>query len=153
MADFTPKKVSGESGPGIRPKAEGSRDVEHEDPPVLHLQAHHIGKLFSDGKMPKVGSKIKVSGLVHVGATSEHQEAPPSGGKAKGGEGNTRRTMALHFHKMEVGIDQQSSDAKEQGQKDGMKAAIDKALTKDAGSSAEKGKAKGTTPTPRGGGD
>jgi hypothetical protein len=149
MADFTPKKEAG--------KAKGSLPMdnasEHQEPPVLHLQAHHIGKLFKDGKMPKVGSKIKVSGLVHVGAMSEHQDAPPSGGKAQtGGEGNTRRSMTLHFHKMEMGTDGIDGQ-KEESQKDGMKAEIDKALTSHAGSEAEKGKAKGKTPTPRGGED
>ena len=153
MADFTPKKVASESGPGIHPKAEGSRDVEHEAPPVMHLEAHHIKKLFGN-KMPPIGSKIKVHGLVHVGAYSEDHAGPPSGGKAQAGdEGNTGRTMTLHFHKMEHGKDGTSDGVDDQSQNDGMKAAIDKALTKDAGSEATKGKAKGKTPTPRGGGD
>ena len=52
--------------------------------------------------MPPIGSKIKFHAVAHVGAYSEGADGPPSGGKAKGGEGNTQRTMALHFHKMET---------------------------------------------------
>jgi hypothetical protein len=133
MADFTPKKLAGESGPGIKPKAEGSRDVEHDAPPVMHLEAHHIAKLFKN-KMPPVGSKIPMHAVVHVGAYSEDADGPPSGGKAKGGEGNTKRTMTLHFHKMEHGTDQQSSDAEKEGQSaKGAKAEMDKALARQAG--------------------
>src|SRR5271165_7638266 len=121
MADFTPKNGS-ENEPGTRGygepkdhtpnarapsggKAKGA-SAEHQAPPVLHLEAHHIEKLFKN-KMPPIGSKIKVHGLVHVGAYSEGADGPPSGGKAKGGEGNTGRTMALHFHKMDVAQDNQ----------------------------------------------
>src|ERR1700690_1926839 len=101
MADFTPRKVASESGPGIHPKAEGSRDVEHEAPPHIYLEHHHLAKLGLK-EMPKVGSKIKISGLAHVGATSEHDSAssPGQGGKDEGG---AKRSMTLHLHKMEIG--------------------------------------------------
>jgi hypothetical protein len=136
MADFTPKKVSGETGRGITPKAEGSMDVEHESPPVMHLEAHHIGKLFGS-KMPPIGSKIKVHGLVHVGAFNEGSAGPPSGGKAKGGEGHTKRSMTLHFHKMDMGTngpDTPGSEVEQQEQsKKGAKAEMDKALRREAG--------------------
>ena len=137
MADFTPKKVSGETGPGITPKAEGSMDAEHESPPVMHLEAHHIGKLFGS-KMPPIGSKIKVHGLVHVGAFNEGSAGPPSGGKAKGGEGHTKRSMTLHFHKMEMGTGHQSSNSEveQEGEKaKGAKAEMDKALQRAEGGS------------------
>jgi hypothetical protein len=152
MADFTPKKVSGETGPGIKPKAEGSMDVEHQAPPVMHLEAHHIQKLFKN-KMPPIGSKIPVHAVVHVGAYSEDQAGPPSGGKAKGGEGNAPRSMTLHFHKMDMGQEGIGEEDQAQSQRDGAKAAIDKALTKDAGKESAKGKPAGKTPAPRGGQD
>ena len=128
-------------------KAKGSlatNNVEHQSPPSLYLGHEHLAK-FGIKNMPAVGTKVKISGVAHVGATSENQDHGDGGGP--------RRSMTLHMHKMEVGTDQQSSDAKEQGQKDGMKAAIDKALTKDAGSESKNHKAPGKTPTPRGGGD
>ena|SRR5271156_4676793 len=134
MADFTPKKLSTEKS-----GAKGSLamdNTEHQAPPVMHLEAHHIDKLFK-GKMPKVGSKIKVSGLVHVGATSEHQEHNPSGGKAPGGEGKTRRTATLHFHKMDVATDGPGKEVdQEEESKKGAKAEMDKALSKGAGGPA-----------------
>lgn len=137
MADFTPKKVSGETGPGINPgPSVGTKDVEHESPPVMHLEAHHIGKLFGS-KMPPIGSKIKVHGLVHVGAFNEGSAGPPSGGKAKGGEGHTKRSMTLHFHKMDMGKngpDTPGSEVEQQEQsKKGAKAEMDKALRREAG--------------------
>ena len=82
MADFTPKKVSKEAA-----KEKGGMlahdNTEHQAPPRLYLENHHLEKLLPKGsKMPPVGSKIKVSGLVHVGSTSENSEHAPSGGKA-----------------------------------------------------------------------
>ena|ERR1700676_367164 len=141
MADFTLKKGKETN------KAKGSlpmeNTAEHEAPPRLYLEHHHLAKLGLT-KMPPVGSKIKISGLAHVGATSEDQ--------SPGIKGGARRSMTLHLHKMEVGKEG-IDGASEETQKDGMKSEIDKALTKHAGSEAEKGKAKGKTPTPRGGGD
>jgi hypothetical protein len=151
MADFTPKKVSTEKG-----KAQGSLatdNTEHQEPPRLYLEHHHLAALGMD-KMPPVGSKIKISGLAHVGATSENSSDAPSGGKAggKGGEGNTRRSMTLHLHQMEMGksgIGGVSDVAQEADSAKGAKAAMDKAL----GSETAKGKAKGKTPAVRAGGD
>jgi hypothetical protein len=151
MADFTPKKVSSEKGTAKGSLAHDNTS-EHQAPPRIYLEHHHLEKLGMT-KMPPVGSKIKISGLAHVGATSENASDGPSGGKAPGGEGNTRRSMTLHLHKMEMGKDGVSDGEKEESQKDGMKGAIDKALTKAAGSEASKGKAMGKTPTPRAGGD
>lgn len=117
---------------------------EHQAPPSLYLGHEHLAK-FGIKEIPKVGSKIKISGIAHVGATSENVDHGDGGGP--------RRSMTLHMHKMEVGTDKQSSDAKEQGQKDGMKAAIDKALTKDAGSETKNHGKPGKAPAPRGGQD
>ena len=152
MATFAPKK-----DPTTAKGSLAHDNTEHQAPPVLHLQAHHIDKLFK-GKMPKVGSKIKVHGLVHVGSTSESHEHAPSGGKAKGGEGNTQRTATLHFHKMEIGtdgpegkeVDQEAESAK------GAKAEMDKALKRGAGGAKKQsaeGEEDGHEETPRGGGD
>ena len=120
-------------------KAKGA-SAEHLSPPVLHLEAHHIEKLFKN-KMPPIGSKIKFHAVAHVGAYNEGADGPPSGGKAKGGEGNTKRTMALHFHKMETdvgtehapGVDQSAERAA------GAKAEMDKALEREAGGKKGKG--------------
>ena len=157
MADFTPKKVSKEAA-----KEKGGvlahDNTEHQAPPRLYLEHHHLEKLLPKGsKMPPVGSKIKVSGLVHVGSTSENSEHAPSGGKAKGGEGNTKRSMTLHFHKMEMGtdgpgkeVDQDAETAK------GAKAEMDKALKRGAGGSKKQsaeGEEDGAEETPRAGGD
>ena len=91
MADFTPKKEAGKAKGSI-----GAPESQHEhmSPPTVHLQDHHIGELFK-GKLPSVGSKIKISAVAHVGASSENQDMG-DGGKA-------RRNMTLHFHKMDVG--------------------------------------------------
>jgi hypothetical protein len=140
MADFTPKKVSTEKGAATGSLAK-QNDVEHQDPPHMYLEHHHLEKLGLT-KMPPVGSKIKVSGLAHVGATSENSSDGPSGGKAggKGGEGNTRRSMTLHFHKMEMGTGKQGSDvADEEQSAQGAKAAMDKALSRELGGKKSKG--------------
>lgn len=131
-------------GANVRPpsggKAKGA-SAEHLAPPVLHLEAHHIEKLFKN-KMPPVGSKIKFNAVAHVGAYNEDSSGPPSGGKAQqGGEGSTKRTMALHFHKMQTdvgtehapGVDQEAERAK------GAKAEMDKALEREAGGKKGKG--------------
>lgn len=129
MADFTPKKLSKEKG-----KAVGSLPVdnaEHQAPPHLYLEHHHLAKLGVD-KMPPVGSKIRISGLAHVGSTSEdHDHA----GKGKG----PHRRMTLHLHKMEIGKDGISEHEHDESQKAGMKSAIDKALKHGAGSEAADG--------------
>ncbi len=125
--------------PNVRPpsggKAKGA-SAEAMSPPVLHLEAHHIEKMFKN-KLPPIGSKIKFNAVAHVGAYSEGADGPPSGGKAKGGDGNTKRTMALHFHKMEIGKggnetgqSEQDQDAKRAA---GAKAEMDKALKREEG--------------------
>ncbi len=115
-------------------KAPGA-SAEHQSPPVMHLEDHHITKLFGK-KMPPIGSKIKVHGLIHVGAYNENQEENPSGGKAPGGEGNTKRTMALHFHKMDMAQDNQPGEKtvdQDAERAKGAKAEMDKALEREAG--------------------
>lgn len=126
MANFAPKADAS--------KAKGSlatNNAEHQAPPVLHLEAHHIEKLFK-GKMPPVGSKVKISGLAHVGATSEHDHGAEPGEKG----GGKRRSMTLHMHQMDAGTgpqpgvkdaDQEAESAK------GAKAEMDKALAREAG--------------------
>jgi hypothetical protein len=136
MATFNERKGGG--GAGL---TRDSTDVM--EPPSIHLDHHHMKALGL--KTPRVGSKLHFTGHAAVHATSENAD--------RGDGGKSRGHVTLHIHKMDMGADKQSSDAKEQGQKDGMKAAIDKALTKDAGSEAEKGKAKGKTPSVRAGGD
>ncbi len=133
-ADTTAKTHAPSGG-----KAKGA-SAEHQSPPILHLEDHHIQKLFGK-KMPPIGSKIKVHGLIHVGAYNENQEANPSGGKAKGGEGNTKRTMALHFHKMDIAQDNQRGEKtvdQEAERAKGAKAEMDKALEREAGGKKEK---------------
>lgn len=138
MADFSPKKGKETA------TAKGSLptdNAEHQEPPRLYLEHHHLEKLGLK-KMPAVGSKIKISGLAHVGSTSENQD--------RGDGGKARRSMTLHMHKMEVGKDGPGAEEDQAEQtKQGAKAEMDKAL----GSEAAKGKKEGKTPTPRGGGD
>lgn len=121
-------------------KAPGA-SAEHQSPPILHLEDHHITKLFGK-KMPPIGSKIKVHGLIHVGAYNEDEgEGAPSGGKAPGGEASTKRTMALHFHKMDIAQDNQAGEKtvdQEAEAAKGAKAEMDKALEREAG--GKKGK-------------
>lgn len=134
-----PKSESGEGHAPSGGKAPGA-SAEHQSPPILHLEDHHIQKLFGK-KMPPIGSKIKVHGLIHVGAYSEDQTDAPSGGKASGGEGNTKRTMALHFHKMDIAQDNQRGEKtvdQEAERAKGAKAEMDKALEREAG--GKKGK-------------
>lgn len=151
MADFGPKKEAGKAKSGQGPAAASSKDVEYQAPPTIHLQHHHLEKLGMK-TMPPVGSKVNISGVAHVGATSENQDDMTSPGRPMGsGDSTPRRSMTLHLHKMEMGG---GNDAvKEESQKDGMKGAIDAALKTGAGSAAAKGKPAGKTPTPRGGGD
>lgn len=127
-------------------KAKGA-SAETMSPPVLHLEAHHIEKMFKN-KLPPIGSKIKFNAVAHVGAYSEGADGPPSGGKAKGGEGNTKRTMALHFHKMEIGHSAGGPGTDEQQSAErikGAKAEMDKALSRRTGGSSvtEEGEEKG----------
>jgi hypothetical protein len=143
MADLTPAKKPKPAGGG-HPK-----DLNpHEEimaPPVIHLEHHHLEKLLPKGsKMPPVGSKIKISGLAHVGATSEQDESrsPPSHGldpRLEGEKvgGGKRRSMTLHLHKMDMGQEGISGGEKEESQKAGMKAEIDRVLTKGEGSESE----------------
>lgn len=152
MADFTPKKVSPEKS-----TAKGSLPKDNaEAPPVIHLEHHHLEKLGMT-KMPPVGSKIKISGLAHVGATSEGDQSARFGGGAAE-DGKPHRSMTLHLHKMEVGggnnsgakeVDQEAEKAK------GAKAEMDKALKREMGGrkskdSAGEEEAGGLDETPRG---
>lgn len=151
MADFTPKKVKepGKAKSGQGPAIASTKDAEHQSPPVLHLDHGHLEKLMPKGSgMPPIGSKVRISGLAHVGAASENQDEMSPAGKGK-----VRRSMTLHLHQMDMGQDGITEGEKEESQKDGMKSEIDKALSQHAGSEAAKGKPKGKTPTPRGGQD
>ncbi len=143
MADFTPKKLATEKGTAKGSIGAPESQHEHSSPPSIYLHEEHIGKLFKN-KVPPVGSKIKVSGLAHVGSVSENQD--------RGDGGKPHRTMTLHMHKMDVG-DGTQPGVDSESQKDGMKAEIDKALSKGAGNEAAKGKKVGKTPTPRDGQD
>jgi len=144
MADFTPKKVSGEAGKGLRSTSKVAGE-DTQAPPRLYLEAHHLAKLGMD-KMPPVGSKIKISGLAHVGASSEDDDPGIAGGK--------RRSMTLHMHKMDLGTDGPGKEVDQEAQSNkGAKSEMDKALSRAAGSESAKGKAKPKESTPRGGGD
>lgn len=158
MKNLVTEKGSAKAGEG---KAEGSsRNAEHQSPPMLHLGHEHMKALgLHKGPVPfKVGDKIHVHALVHVGAISESQHDNPSGGKAPGGEGNTHRTMTLHFHKMDMGdgtqpgvkeVDQEAEKAK------GAKAEMDKALKREAGGKGKdsEGEEGAQDTVPRGGED
>ncbi len=123
-----PKSESGEGHAPSGGKAPGA-SAEHQSPPILHLEDHHIQKLFGK-KMPPIGSKIKVHGLIHVGAYSENNTDEPSG------EGNTKRTMALHFHKMDIAQDNQRGEKtvdQDAERAKGAKAEMDKALKREEG--------------------
>ena len=150
------KAKSGEGKPGGAegPLHASSAPEDYAEPPSLHLTHKHLTKLGLKGLSAGQTLHVHAVARVHSAHSAEWtQPRNPSGGKAAGGEGNTKHDATLHFHKMEVGTDQQSGDTKKQDQKDGMKAAIDKALTKDAGSEAAKGKKPGKTPSVRAGGD
>jgi hypothetical protein len=158
MADFAPKKESGKAKGGQGPAMAGSRNAEHQAPPVVHLEHHHLEKLGMD-KMPPVGSKIKISGLAHVGATSEHNHSAEPGEPEGSGQSTPRRSMTLHLHQMEMGksgiegakdVDQEAKSAA------GAKAEMDKALSREMGGKKSKraeGAQGGPSKTPRGGGD
>lgn len=123
MVDFAPKTEVG-SAKGSLPRG----SAEHQSPPTIYLQHHHLEKLGMK-EMPKVGSKIKISGLAHVGSTNESND--------QSGEGSgPRRSMTLHMHKMEVGKDGNvgSSDVEQaEESKSGAKAEMDKALARGMG--------------------
>jgi hypothetical protein len=157
MADFTPKKVSSEKGKargGEGPAVASSKDAEHQAPPVIHLEHHHLEKLGLT-KMPPVGSKIRISGLAHVGATSEGDQSARFGGTSGRDEGEPKRSMTLHLHKMDVGKDGASDVDQEAESAKGAKAAMDKALERQTGGKKSMGEegyegANAKDSTPRG---
>ena len=136
MANFMPKKSASKAKSGQGPAVSSSKDAEYQPPPTIHLDHHHLEKLMPHGSaMPPVGSKIKISGLAHVGSASENQDSLEPAGKSK-----TRRSMTLHMHQMEMGADGPDNEvAQEEQSKAGAKAEMDKALTKGAGSEGKKG--------------
>jgi hypothetical protein len=126
-------------------KAKGSlatNNAEHQSAPSLYLGHEHLAK-FGIKDMPKVGSKIKISGLAHVGSTSESSHAAQPGESEGSGPSTPQRSMTLHIHSMEVGkngvndVEQEAQTAK------GAKAAMDKELTKRAGTESSKAKTAG----------
>lgn len=126
MANFTPKKVTGEKGKAKGSLATPTADVQ--SPPQLYLGHHHLEKLGIT-KMPPVGAKIKISGMAHVGSTSENQDNT---------DGGPQRSMTLHLHKMDIGKDGPGQEVDQEAQsKQGAKAEMDKALKRGAGSEAE----------------
>lgn len=141
MANFMPKKSQAKAKGGQGPAEAMSKDAEYQSPPTLHLSHHHLEKLMPAGSsMPPVGSKIRVSGLAHVGSASEDQDSMAPAGK----KGGTRRSMTLHMHQMEMGADGPDNDvAQEEMSKSGAKAEMDKALSKQQGSESKKGGKKG----------
>ena len=133
----TPKESSKATG-GVGPAKVMGEDTQ--PPPTLHLSHKHLEKLLPDGTpMPPVGSKIHINGLAHVRATSEDHDSMTSPGKGK-----PRRSMTLHMHKMEMGVDGPENDVEqEEESKKGAKAEMDKALSKQQGSESKKGGKKG----------
>jgi len=135
---------SHDEGMGRNPsggKAKGA-SAEHMAPPVLHLEDHHIQKLFKN-KMPPIGSKIKFNAVAHVGAYNENQDSMQEPGRKKGTGATTKRTMALHFHKMDAAQDnqggEQTVDQAAESAK-GAKAEMDKALAREAGGGGKNAK-------------
>ena len=128
------QKEAGKAAGGKQAMTPG---VDTQPPPTLHLSHDHLAKLMPAGSsMPPVGSKIRISGLAHVGSASEDQDSMVPAGKS-----GTRRSMTLHIHQMEMGADGPDNDvAQEEQSKAGAKAEMDKALAKGAGS-ASKGNA------------
>src|SRR5271166_1995402 len=137
----------------IGPKSEGGTDrapsggkalgasAEHSPPPSIHLGHEHMKKLGLHKAGLRVGDKIHVHAIAHVGAVSEDQAHNPSGGKAPGGEGNTHHTATLHFHHMEVGtkgIDGAGQQEQEAKNFKGAKAEMDKALEREIGGKGKK---------------
>jgi hypothetical protein len=101
-------------------------DETPSHPPTLYLEDEHLKKLGLH-EMPKVGEKLHAHIVAHVGAVSEDQD--------RGDGGKPKRRMTLHVHKMELGEDGPGKEEKqEEESKKGAKAAMDKALTKGAGS-------------------
>lgn len=135
MANFAPKKSASKAKSGQGPAEVMSKDAEHQEPPRMYLEHHHLEKLGMK-KMPSVGSKVRISGLAHVGATSEdHDSMAPAGGK-----GGMKRRMTLNMHEMEIGADGPDNDEEQAEQsKAGAKAEMDKALARGAGSESKKG--------------
>ena len=83
MKNMLGPKMESSKAKGGEGKAEASsRDAEHEAPPRLLLSHGHLKKLGMT-KMPPVGSKIHISGVAHVGATSEDQDGGMPGGKRR----------------------------------------------------------------------
>lgn len=118
-------------------KAKGSLAKDKDEafsPPMIHLTHEHMKK-FGIKQMPKVGSKIKISGLVHVGSTSEHDGSHSFGEPGAEGEGPSH-SMTLHLHKMEMGKDTAGEQvAQEAETAKGAKAEMDKALERAEGGS------------------
>jgi hypothetical protein len=144
MATLISARKSPERGTaaGSNPKEPG--DSEHMAPPTIHLGHEHLKALgiHKAEHMPKIGSKIKISGLVHVGATNADQGDHIAHGAGKG----PRHSMTLHLHKMEMGTDDQPgmTDVDQEAERTkGAKAEMDKALSRGAGSESAKPKAAG----------
>ena len=141
-------------------KAKGSLAKEKDEafsPPMIHLTHEHMKK-FGIKQMPKVGSKVKISGLVHVGSTSEHDGSHSFGEPGAEG-GKPSHSMTLHLHKMEMahdGIKGASDVDQEEESKKGAMAEMDKALKREMGGKKSKqaeGAQSGGSTTPRAGGD
>lgn len=100
----------------------------------IRLDHHSLKKLgMHEGKMPKIGDKLKIHAHAHVVSASEHSE--------EGGE--PRRHLELQLRKMDVGkgenLEKPSGDT-EEGMKKGAKAAMDKVLgPKEEGSESADG--------------
>jgi hypothetical protein len=104
-------------------------DETPSHPPTLYLEDEHLKKLGLH-EMPKVGEKLHARIVAHVGAVSEDQD--------RGDGGKPRRRMTLHVHQMEMGKDGPGKEVDQEAEsKAGAKAAMDKALTKGAGSEEE----------------
>lgn len=154
MANFV--KQTSEKGSIKGGELNPKHETPGEHPPTIHLGHEHLKALgLHKGPMPKVGSKIKISGLVHVGSTSENADSMQEPGRKEGTGATTpknTRHMTLHLHKMEMGTGKQSTEVNDEDQKEGMKGEIDKALAREMGgkkSNDEEG-GEGKTRTARG---
>lgn len=101
----------------------------------IRLDHHSLKKLgMHEGKLPKVGSKIKIHAHAHVKSTSESSD----------GGGKPNRHMELELRHIGVeghGKSEEKPDGDTEGMNKGMKSAMDKAVVgpKEEGSEDEDG--------------
>lgn len=153
------KKESGENEGALIGKSEGSQPWGgKEQPPTLHLEGAHLGKLGLK-KLPAVGTKLHIHAIAHVHSVhdeaddskqpGEHEPDDASTGEDK--KYNANRRMVLHIHHMDAQKHMGNEEDQKEESAKGAKAEMDKALSKAAGSESKKGGKSNATAAPRGG--